>query len=156
MHAGRRYTAQSSAKITGKSTYSYRWDVDPSRIPLVYTPGLGVGFAEHGADVSFQFGIPQYYPQQYPIAVPIPDVTAMRNVSYAMQVHFVAFAATGDPNAHNLRWIPNWPAYTERQQHNFVYNATLQNTLGLHVEEDDYRADQLQWVNARWPFMNKL
>ena len=71
----------------------------------------------------------------------------MRNVSYAMQVHFVAFANTDDPNAHHLSWIPQWPAYTEGQEQNFVYNATLQDTLNLHVEDDDYRADQLQWVD---------
>jgi carboxylesterase type B len=150
IHVGRRYTAQNWAKVTGKSAYSYRWDVDPSRIPRVYTPGLGVGFAQHGADVSFQFGIPEYYPQQYPISIPIPDVPAMRNVSYAMQAHFIAFAVTGDPNAHHVGRIPKWSAYTDREQKNFVYNATLQNMLNLHVEDDDYRADQLQWVNERW------
>jgi hypothetical protein len=26
----------------------------------------------------------------------------------------------------------------------------LQDTLNLHVEDDDYRADQLQWANERW------
>ena len=105
-HAGRRFIAQSWAKLTGKNAYSYLWDVDPSRIPLAYTPGLGVGFAQQGADVSFQFGIPGYYPQQYLIAIPIPGVPAMRNARYAMQVHFVAFAATGDPNAYHISWIP--------------------------------------------------
>ena len=156
MHAGRRLTAQNWANFTGKSAYSYRWDVDPSRIPLVYTPGLGVGFAQHGADLSYQFGIPEYYPQQYPITIPIPEVPAMRVVSYAMQVHWIAFAATGDPNAHHLDWIPNWPVYTEGQQQNFVYNATLQDTLDMHVEEDDYRADQLQWVNEKWRYINNI
>ena len=152
MHAGRRLTAQKWANLTGKSAYSYRWDTDPSRIPLVLTPGLGVGFAEHGADLPFQFGIPEYYPQQYPISNPIPNVPAMRNVSNAMQTHWISFAATGDPNAHNIDWIPEWPAYTEDQAQNFVYNATLQNGLYLHAEEDDYRAAQLQWVNEKWRF----
>lgn len=118
MHAGRGFTAQNRAKLTGKSAYSYCWDVDPSRIPLVYTPGLGIGFAQHGADVSFQFGIPEYYPQQCPISILIPDVPAMRNVSYAMQVHFVSFSNSGDPNAHHLSWIPQWPAYEEGQEQN--------------------------------------
>jgi hypothetical protein len=70
--------------------------------------------------------------------------------------HFIAFAATGDPNAHHVGRIPKWSAYADREQKNFVYNATLQNMLNLHVEDDDYRADQLQWVNERWRFVNKL
>lgn len=58
MMAGRRLTAASWKPLTGKKAYSFRWDVDPSRIPLVYTPGLGVGFAEHGAELSFEFRLP--------------------------------------------------------------------------------------------------
>lgn len=70
-----------------------------------------------------------------------------------MQAHFVAFAATGDPNTHNLKWIPKWPEYASGAQ-NFVYNATLDDTLNLHVETDDFRSEQLSWFNARWRFLN--
>lgn len=77
----------------------------------------------------------------------------MRNVSYAMQAHFVAFAATGDPNAHHVNWIPKWPAYADSTQ-NFVYNATLDDTLNLHVEKDDFRSEQISWFNARWAYLN--
>ncbi|KFY12536.1 hypothetical protein V491_06748 [Pseudogymnoascus sp. VKM F-3775] len=150
MMAGRRLTAASWAPLTGKKAYSFRWDVDPSRLPLVYTPGLGVGFAEHGAELSFEFRLPYVSGSPYP---PIPDVPAMRNVSYAMQAHFVAFAATGDPSAHHLPWIPKWPVYTDRTQ-NFVYNATLDDTLNLHVEKDDFRSEQISWFNARWAYLN--
>ncbi|KFY81758.1 hypothetical protein V500_11118 [Pseudogymnoascus sp. VKM F-4518 (FW-2643)] len=118
MMAGRRLTASSWTPLTGKKAYSFRWDVDPSRIPLVYTPGLGVGFAEHGAELSFEFRLPYVSGSPYP---PIPDVPAMRNVSYAMQAHFVAFAATGDPNSHHVEWIPKWPVYAGSTQ-NFVQN----------------------------------
>ena len=58
MMAGRRFTAASWAPLTGKNAFSFRWDVDPTQIPLVYTPGLGVGFAEHGAELSFEFRLP--------------------------------------------------------------------------------------------------
>ncbi|OBT65285.1 hypothetical protein VE03_04603 [Pseudogymnoascus sp. 23342-1-I1] len=150
MMAGRRLTAASWTPLTGKKAYSFRWDVDPSRIPLVYTPGLGVGFAEHGAELSFEFRLPYVSGSPYP---PIPDVPAMRNVSYAMQAHFVAFAATGDPNAHHVNWIPKWPAYSGSTQ-NFVYNATLDDTLNLHVEKDDFRSEQISWFNARWTYLN--
>jgi carboxylesterase type B len=152
MHAGRRLTAQSWPKLTGKKAYSFRWDTDPTRLPLVYTPGLGVGFAEHGAELSFEFGLPYVSGSPYP---PIPDVPAMRNVSYAMQVHFISFANYGDPNKHGVKWIPQWPAYTQTSNQNFVYNATLDDTLNLHVEKDDYREPQLAWLNARWGYMGK-
>ncbi|KFZ05843.1 hypothetical protein V501_07972 [Pseudogymnoascus sp. VKM F-4519 (FW-2642)] len=150
MMSGRRHTAASWTPLTGKKAYSFRWDVDPSRLPLVYTPGLGVGFAEHGAELSFEFRLPYVSGSAYP---PIPDVPAMRNVSYAMQTHFVAFAATGDPNAHHINWIPKWPAYAGSTQ-NFVYNATLDDTLNLHVEKDDFRSEQISWFNARWTYLN--
>lgn len=77
----------------------------------------------------------------------------MGSVSYAMQTHFIAFAATGDPNAHHVKWIPKWPAYADGTQ-NFVYNATLADTLNLHVEQDDFRSEQMSWFNARWRLLN--
>ncbi|KFY42676.1 hypothetical protein V495_04385 [Pseudogymnoascus sp. VKM F-4514 (FW-929)] len=150
MMSGRRLTAASWTPLTGKKAYSFRWDVDPTRIPLVYTPGLGVGFAEHGAELSFEFRLPYVSGSPYP---PIPDVPAMKNVSYAMQAHFVAFAATGDPNAHHVNWIPKWPAYADSTR-NFVYNATLDDTFNLHVEKDDFRSEQISWFNARWAYLN--
>ena len=148
MHAGRRLTAT----LWPHTVYSFRWDVDPSRIPLVFTAGLGVGFAEHGAELSFEFGLPYVSGSPYP---PIPDVEAMRKASYAMQVHFISFANSGNPNNHGVSWIPPWPAYKNGSEVNFVYNATLADTLNLHVEEDNYRAEQLEWLNARWAFLNK-
>ncbi len=61
MMAGRRLTAASWSKIRpGKKAYSYRWDVDPNRSPVVFTPGVGIGFAQHGFDVSFQFQLPNF------------------------------------------------------------------------------------------------
>lgn len=70
-----------------------------------------------------------------------------------MQAHFVAFAATGNPNTHGVKWIPKWPAYVDSTQ-NFVYNATLADTLNLHVEQDDFRSEQISWFNARWRLLN--
>jgi carboxylesterase type B len=78
----------------------------------------------------------------------------MQNVSYAMQAHWAAFAATGDPNSHGLKWIPKWPIYDDAEQ-NFVYNATLDNTLNMHIEVDDFRTQAIGWLNARWPLLNR-
>lgn len=142
--AGRRKMAAGWKSVTGKRAYSFRFDTDPTRFPLVVTPGLGVGFAQHGSDLSWQFRLPYISPTPYP---PIPNVTAMKKESYAMQATWISFAATGDPNRHGLRWISHWPSYEKGRPINFVFNATLENNLNLHVERDDYRKEGIAFIN---------
>lgn len=142
--AGRRKMAAGWELVTGKRAYSFRFDTDPTRFPLVVTPGLGVGFAQHGSDLSWQFRLPYISPTPYP---PIPNVTAMRKESYAMQATWISFAATEDPNRHGLRWISHWPSYEKGRPINFVFNATLENNLNLHVERDDYRKEGIAFIN---------
>lgn len=142
--AGRRKMAAGWKSVTGKRAYSFRFDTDPTRFPLVVTPGLGVGFAQHGSDLSWQFRLPYISPTPYP---PIPNVTAMRKESYAMQATWISFAATGDPNRHGLRWISHWPSYEKGRPINFIFNATLENNLNLHVERDDYRKEGIAFIN---------
>lgn len=145
--AGRRKMAAGWKSATGKRAYSFRFDTDPTRFPLVVTPGLGVGFAQHGSDLSWQFRLPYTSPTPYP---PIPDVSAMKKESYAMQVAWISFAATGDPNRHGLRWISHWPSYERGRPINFVFNATLENNLNLHIERDDYRKEGIAFINNLW------
>lgn len=145
--AGRRKMAAGWKSVTGKRAYSFRFDTDPTRFPLVVTPGLGVGFAQHGSDLSWQFRLPYTSPTPYP---PIPNVTAMKKESYAMQAAWISFAATGDPNRHGLRWISHWPSYEKGRPINFVFNATLENNLNLHVERDDYRKEGIAFINNLW------
>ncbi|KAI9730740.1 MAG: hypothetical protein M1834_005709 [Cirrosporium novae-zelandiae] len=150
-HVGRRMTASSWNSITGKHAYSYRFDTDVTRFPLVVTPGLGVGFSEHGAELSFEFRLPYVSPTPYP---PLPNITSMQRESYAMQACWASFAATGSPNNHGLSWIPYWPAYDESPS-NFVFNATINDTLNLHIEDDNYRVKQLKWWDEHlrmWTF----
>lgn len=145
--SGRRLTASLwPSTSAGHTAYSYRFDTDVSTFPLVYTAGLGVGFSQHGAELSYQFRIPYVSPTPYP---PLPNVTAMQQVSYAMQAQWVSFAATGSPNGHGLSWVPYWPSYDEANE-NFVFNGTLGNILNLHVEKDDYRSEGIDWFNALW------
>lgn len=142
--AGRRKMAAGWKLATGKRAHSFRFDTDPTRFPLVVTPGLGIGFAQHGSDLSWQFRLPYISPTPYP---PIPNVAAMKIESYAMQAAWISFAATGDPNRHGLRWIPHWPSYEKGRPVNFVFNATLENKLNLHVERDDYRKEGIAFIN---------
>ncbi|PWY86686.1 alpha/beta-hydrolase [Aspergillus heteromorphus CBS 117.55] len=148
--SGRRKTAQRWNEGSGQPVYSYRFDTDPWRFPIhPESSGLGLGFAQHGSDLCFEFRIP-YAP--YTPYLPIQNVTAMHHVSYALQATWISFASTKDPNHHGLDWIPHWPEYTTSRQ-NFVYNATLSNTLNLHVEEDSWRESQIQWWIDRWDWL---
>ncbi len=143
--AGRRKTAAGWMSATGKRAYSFRFDTDPTRFPLVVTAGLGVGFAQHGSDLSWQFRLPYISHTPYP---PIPNVMAMKRESYAMQAAWISFAAMGDPNRHGLSWIPHWPCYDESRPVNFVFNATLDDKLNLHVERDDFRKEGIAFINS--------
>ena len=84
---------------------------------------------------------------------PLPNITAMRQVSYAMQATWASFTATGSPNHHGLDWVPYWPSYSNGSK-NFVFNGTLNDTLNLHVEQDDFRKEGMDWMNARWSLLN--
>ncbi|KAK5736844.1 hypothetical protein LTR17_007169 [Elasticomyces elasticus] len=147
--AGRRKTVDEWARFGGQA-YSFRFDTDASRFPLVYTPGLGSGFAQHGAELSWEFRLPYVSSTPYP---PLPNITAMQNVSYAMQATWASFASTGSPNHHGLGWIPYWPTYSNGSK-NFVFNGTLNNTLNLHIEDDDFRKEGIKWMNERWSLLD--
>ncbi|KAI9753434.1 MAG: ubiquitin-binding protein cue5 [Chaenotheca gracillima] len=150
--ASRRKTTADWSRITGKKAYSFRFDTDPTRFPITNTTlnyGLGVGFAMHGSELSYEFRLPYIAKTPYP---PLPNITSMQRDSYAMQAQWISFAATGSPNHHNLSWIPYWPSYDEKPV-NFVYNATADNKLNLHVEKDDFRKAGIDWLNARWSYL---
>ncbi|KAH8652095.1 Alpha/Beta hydrolase protein [Xylariales sp. PMI_506] len=152
--SGRRLTAQGWHNATGgaASVYSYRFDTDVSRFPLSDADG-GLGFAMHGADLSYDFGLPDDGSVYTPNKPLLDSVPALRNVSLAVQATWISFAATGSPNHHGLgSWVPHWPEYTASGQ-NFVFNGTIGDTLNLHVEDDDFRKDQIQWWMDHWGYL---
>lgn len=145
--SGRRLTASRWGEATGGApVYSYRFDTDVHRFPL---SSQGPGFSQHGADLSFDFGLP-YAP--YTGNWPVANVSALRSVSYAIRATWVSFAATGSPNYHGLEWIPEWPEYAESKQ-NMVWNGTLDNVLNIHVEDDTFRQDQIGWWMDHWGYL---
>ena len=152
MMAGRRMTAKSWPEVfPNKKAYSYRWDTDPTTVPLVFTPGLGVGFAQHGAELSWEFRLPYVSGSPYP---PLPKIDAMQKVSYAMQTQWISFAATGDPNKHGLGWVPTWNPYGPGgAAKNMVYNGTVSGVLNLHIEDDDFRNEAIGWINGNWELL---
>ena len=55
--AGQRFTASKRKAASRYEAYSYHFDTDSSRFPLVVTAGLGPGFAQHGSELSYEFRI---------------------------------------------------------------------------------------------------
>jgi carboxylesterase type B len=149
--SGRRLTAQRWNEATGGApVYSYRFDTDVRRFPLYNQPnGNGLGFAEHASDLSYDFRLPY---ASYTPYLPLLNVTALHNVSYALQATWISFAATNSPNHHGLDWVPQWPEYNASRQ-NFVYNGTIDNTLNLHVEDDTFREAQIGWWMDHWGYL---
>ncbi|KAF3766896.1 hypothetical protein M406DRAFT_228286, partial [Cryphonectria parasitica EP155] len=145
--SGRRLTASRWGDATrGSPVYSYRFDTDVHRFPLTTT---GLGFSQHGADLSYDFRLP-YVP--YTDNFPLANVSALQNVSYAIQATWISFASTDSPNHHGLEWVPAWPEYTASKQ-NMVWNGTLDNTLNIHIENDTFRQDQIQWWMDHWGYL---
>lgn len=145
--SGRRLTASRWGGATGGApVYSYRFDTDVHRFPLTT---VGPGFSQHGADLSYDFRLP-YVP--YTDNFPLANVSALQNVSYSIQATWISFAATSSPNHHGLGWIPEWPEYTESKQ-NMVWNGTLDDTLNIHIENDTFRHDQIQWWMDHWGYL---
>lgn len=70
-----------------------------------------------------------------------------------MQATWASFAATGSPNHHGLDWVPYWPEYSNGSQ-NFVFNATMSDTLNLHIEDDSFRKAGIDWFNSKWALLN--
>ena len=96
--APRRYMASEWARL-GLPAYSYRFDTDPTAIPIAFWHGLGPGFATHGADVPYEFGLPGGFTTSIDFYPPVKDVPTHRYLSHVMVSKWVAFAHSGDPNA---------------------------------------------------------
>ena len=145
-HASRRYLSTQWARL-GLPTYSYRFDTDPTAIPLVYWVGLGPGFALHGAELAYEFGLPAGFTTPIDFYPPVLNVSSHIAVSHAMVSKWVSFAHSGDPNAVVLDSVPEWPSY-DLSASNMVFNATADGGLYIHVEDDTYRAEGINFINS--------
>jgi len=102
-HSGRRLMAESWAKF-GLNAYSFRFDTAPTTFPIVYWNNLGPGFAEHGTELAYEFGLPGGYtspPRFYP---PVRNVSSHLAISHAMVSKWIAFTHDGDPNSFSCEY----------------------------------------------------
>lgn len=144
--APRRLMAQQWARL-GLPTYSYRFDTNPSAVPLVNWIGLGPGFATHGAELAYEFGLPPGFTTPIDFYPPVLNVSSHIAVSHAMVSKWIAFAHSGDPNGISLPGVPRWPSY-DHSASNMVFNATADGGLHIHIEPDTYRAKAIEFWNA--------
>jgi len=140
--APRRYMAKGWASL-GLETFSFRFDTDPTSIPIVYwnslgtqvytlqslstiptkafafaghlltfgQPKIGPGFALHGAELAYQFGLPPGFTTSIDFYPPVKPVQPHIDVSHAIVSKWVSFAHSLDPNAiHGKDTVPFCPA----------------------------------------------
>ena len=146
--SARRYLAREWARM-GIPTYSFRFDTDPTALdPLRYWVGLGPGFALHGAELAYEFGLPPGFTTSVDFYPPVRNVPPHMEVSRAMVSKWVSFVYAGDPNAVEVEGVPEWPVYgVDEGGRNMVFNATVDATYN-HVEIDDYRAKAVGFIIA--------
>ena len=97
-HAPRRYMASHWAQL-GLAAYSFRFDTAPTALPIVYWNGLGPGFAEHGAELAYEFGLPPGFTTSIRFYPPVKNISTHIQMSQEMIKRWIAFTYTGDPNS---------------------------------------------------------
>ena len=96
--APRRFMASQWARL-GLPAYSFRFDTDPTSIPIVNWIGLGPGFATHGSELAYEFRLPGGFTTPIDFYPPVKNVSTHLCLSKVIVSKWIAFAATGDPNA---------------------------------------------------------
>jgi hypothetical protein len=96
-HASRRNMAQTWAKL-GLPAYTYRFDTNPTAIPIFYWIGLGPGFALHGSELAYEFGLPGGFTTSLDFYPPVKNISTHIHVSHEMNKRWIAFAYSGNPN----------------------------------------------------------
>ncbi|KAM0330810.1 hypothetical protein ACHAQA_003765 [Verticillium albo-atrum] len=135
--AGRRLLARSLAK-RGVEAYSYRFDTNPTAIPIsnILTPG----FATHSSEYAYFFNLPV----EFDLGIynpPVVNVSSHLRLARGIVDKFATYIATGDPNAFKVKFIPEWPVYSLAAPKNLVLNATESNNkINVRVEADTWRS----------------
>ena len=102
-HASRRYMSQLWSQ-QGLDTYSFRFDTDPTALPITYWVGLGPGFAVHGAELAYEMGLPGGFTTSIDFYPPVKNVSTHIRLSHEMNKRWIAFAHSLDPNLVKCMW----------------------------------------------------
>ncbi|KAJ0165631.1 Lipase 1 [Colletotrichum tanaceti] len=143
--SGRRLTAREWARA-GIPAYSYRFDTNPTDIPIVKN-ALAPGFSTHSSEYSYFFNFPpEYY--MHGLNPPVRNVSSHLTLSRNIVDKFIAYIASGDPNSFKVPEVPEWPQYSVSEPANMAFNATFaDNTIYTRVEADTWREESLELWN---------
>ncbi|KAM0328174.1 hypothetical protein ACHAQA_005581 [Verticillium albo-atrum] len=134
----RRHSVESFAKY-GVKSYSYRFDTDPTDIPI--STILPPGFATHSGEYTYFFNFPPEY-NMYERNPPVVNVTSHLRLSRGIVDKLVSYIATGDPNTYKVDFIPKWPTYSLTSPKNMLFNATASNNkINVRIEDDTWRKE---------------
>ncbi|EIN05256.1 alpha/beta-hydrolase [Punctularia strigosozonata HHB-11173 SS5] len=127
MHAGRRLLAESVA--SSHDVYSYHFAQAPDNSTVEY----GV---THFQEVAFVFSNP--LPTQNSLSTRPGDA----ELAKLMTSYWISFVYNLDPNHSGVKGAPQWPSY-RHQKKNVVFKRK-----GSYVEDDDYRAKGVAFLNS--------
>ncbi|KAF6834067.1 para-nitrobenzyl esterase [Colletotrichum plurivorum] len=143
--AWRRATARAWA-AAGLKAYSYRFDTNPTDIPIVKN-AIAPGFATHSAEYAYFFNFP---PENDMLGLnpPVRNVSSHLRLSRDVSDKLIAFIATGDPNSFSVPTVPDWPVYSLSEPTNMAFNATASDDeINTRVESDTWRTEAMDlWV----------
>ncbi|KAJ5684508.1 uncharacterized protein N7477_000853 [Penicillium maclennaniae] len=145
-HAPRRYMARLWSRL-GLPTYSFHFKAAVTGVPIQFFYGLGPGFANHGAELAYEMGLPGGFTTPIRFYPPVKNVSGHVALSMEMNRRWIAFVARRDPNQLKDRNSSlKWSQY-ETSASNFVFDATDED-LNLYMETDDYRERACQiWTD---------
>ncbi|KAI4603899.1 hypothetical protein KJ359_000019 [Pestalotiopsis sp. 9143b] len=141
--AGRRFTTRYHATLPWqkrKAVYSYRFDQSPwNGIEELVATEAPV-YATHFAEVCFAFNmVPSASQNNTNWIGPYPEYYQLSN---RMSRAWISFVHDLNPNYSGSE--VQWPDYHDGQR-NLVFN-----TDGDYVEDDDWRAEQLEYLGSIW------
>ncbi|KAK5175894.1 uncharacterized protein LTR77_001034 [Saxophila tyrrhenica] len=137
MHGPRRWTAMQWVK-NGAQAYTYRFNVVVNGVP--WTSG-----AVHFQEVAFVFynTMGLGYPQNgNPNPLGGPQREKYLEVSKLMSRMWISFVNFGNPNKQLGVEAETWPAYSQQQPQNFVFEQNITS----HAEPDYYRAEGIHYI----------
>ncbi|KAJ5923158.1 hypothetical protein N7454_008403 [Penicillium verhagenii] len=144
-HAPRRYMAQLWSRL-GLPTYTFHFKAATTGIPIQYFYGLGPGFANHGAELAYEMGLPGGLTTPIGFYPPVKNVSGHLALSIEMNRRWIAFAGGRNPNeSRDGTSSPTWREYNASAS-NLVFDATDED-LNLYMERDNYRESACRiWI----------
>lgn len=134
--AGRRFTSHAWVNQS-VPVYTYRFNT----LSNGYSSVQGI---THYTEVAYVFDDVNGYgdnPNQF-----TNEPVSHQNVAHLMSKAWISFIHDLDPNNHGVQGTPHWPAYSNAQPQNFVFDANV--TSLAYTEADTFRSPGIDLINS--------